>query len=228
MNYKTDIDLHKRFLTILLTEIAKPLSGKVALKGGTCAYFFYNLPRFSFDLDFDILKEINASDESTLKEILSKNGEIKDCQDKKFTLFMLFDYGKDYPNIKIELNKRIWKNNNYKEIWFLGVPLVIADESTILTNKMVAITDRKTPVARDVFDMYYFLKLNFSINDNLIKERTGKNTQDYLNYLIKFINKTYTIRNILQGLGETIDNKQKIWVKNHLIDEILNEIKKRI
>jgi predicted nucleotidyltransferase component of viral defense system len=225
---KINIELHKRFLTILLTKITKAFSTKVALKGGTCAYFFYDLPRFSYDLDFDVLKDFDDSDRDLLKEILARDGRIKDYKDKKFTLFLLFDYGKGYPNIKIELNKRTWVNNNYKKIWFLGIPLIISDEPTILTNKMVAITDRRTPVARDLFDVYYFLKLNFPLNNGLIKERTGKNTYNYLNFLIDFINKTYNAKNILQGLGEIIDGKQKLWVKEHLIDEVINEINKRV
>ena len=31
------------------------ISPLLGFKGGTCAYFFYNLPRFSVDLDFDLL-----------------------------------------------------------------------------------------------------------------------------------------------------------------------------
>ncbi|PIZ76423.1 hypothetical protein COY05_01425 [Candidatus Peregrinibacteria bacterium CG_4_10_14_0_2_um_filter_38_24] len=33
------------------------ISSLLGFKGGTCAYFFYNLPRFSVDLDFDLLKQ---------------------------------------------------------------------------------------------------------------------------------------------------------------------------
>ncbi len=227
MSAQFDPDLHKRFLSLLLSNITKSLASKIAFKGGTCAYFFFNLPRFSIDLDFDMLKEFTAFDLNILKEVLSKNGRIRDNKNKEFTLFFLFDYGKGFPNIKIEFNKRVWKNNAYIQKWFLGLPLIIQDEASLLTNKMIALTDRKLPAARDLYDTHFFLKQGFPINDALIKERTGKEEKDYLSFLSQFIKKTYTPRNVLQGLGELLDPDKKLWAKNHLIPETVNELSKR-
>ena len=45
-----------RILKDIYTDVSiAPLLG---FKGGTCAYLFYGLPRFSVDLDFDLL-EVN-------------------------------------------------------------------------------------------------------------------------------------------------------------------------
>jgi len=111
-------EIHKRYLSLLLSDIVKTFPERVAFKGGTCAALFYNLPRFSFDLDFDLLYMFSLSNISKLKELLSRYGEIKDFYNKKYTLFFLFDYGKGYPKIKIELNKRVWKNNIYNQRGF--------------------------------------------------------------------------------------------------------------
>lgn len=223
-----DPGIHKRYLSLLLSELAKAFSEKIALKGGTCAYFFYNLPRFSFDLDFDMLREFSASDADDLREILSRHGQAKEFRDKQNTLFCLFDYGKGHPNIKIELGRRVWKHNVYKPVWFLGVPLAVADETTVLTNKLVALTDRKTAVARDLFDSWFFLKAGFSVNEGLVRERTGKDTAIYLKEAIVFIKKTYTPRNVLHGLGDALDEKQKAWAKDHLVPETVREMEGRI
>jgi predicted nucleotidyltransferase component of viral defense system len=55
------------------------IASLLGFKGGTCAYFFYDLPRFSVDLDFDLL----TSDESnqklvfeTVRKILEQHGQI--------------------------------------------------------------------------------------------------------------------------------------------------------
>ena len=48
-----------RILKDIYADIA--ISPLLGFKGGTCAYFFYGLPRFSVDLDFDLLA---ASDEN--------------------------------------------------------------------------------------------------------------------------------------------------------------------
>jgi len=43
-----------------------------------------------------------------------------------------------------------------------------------------------------------------------------------------FIRKTYNARNILQGLGQALDEKQKAWVKAHLIEDAVKEMGKHI
>ena len=220
-----DKEVHKRILLQILVEIFKSIDSKVAFKGGTCAYLFYNLPRISVDLDFDILKPLNTEDIENIKKILSKFGEIRDFHEKRNTIFFLLNYGEGYPNIKIEFNRRVWKNNKYKIIWFLGIEMKIADETTIFTNKLIALGDRKNPVARDVFDVYYFLKTGFSLNEELIRERTGKNLDDFLTFLSTYIKKKFSKKNILLGLGEVLEEKQKEWVRKNLINEVLELIK---
>lgn len=226
-----ETDKHKQVLTEILIEIAKFLGGKAAFKGGTAAMLFYNLPRISLDLDFDLFSELSEEEIDTLKIIIKKHGEIKEFRNKRFTLFFLLDYEKNYPNIKLEFNKRIWKNNGYKTVWLLGVNIKIDDKKTMFSNKLVAISERKTTVARDLFDVYYFLKLKYPFNEELIKERTGKAMSEYLTYLKKFIVKNYSKKNVLQGLGEILDEQQKDWSKDHLIAETIKELddlKKRI
>lgn len=223
-----DVKIHHRYLSLLLAELAKAFPEKIAFKGGTCAYFFYHLPRFSFDLDFDMLREFSAEDTGLFREVLSRHGQAKEFRDKKNTLFCLFDYGKGHPNIKIELSKRVWKNNVYRPVWFLGVPVLAADQATILTNKLVALTDRKNAVARDLYDSWYFLKSEFPVNHPLIMERTGKDSASYLKEAAAFIKKTFTARNVLHGFGDALDEKQMAWAKSHLISETIGEMKKRI
>lgn len=219
-------ELHKQMMIKILVDVFKKLNGKLAFKGGTCAFLFYDLPRLSLDLDFDVLEKWTGEDVEDLKLILSKHGKMKEFKDKKFTTFFLLDYQPGAPNIKIELNKRVWQNNIYKNIWFLGVEMKIADESTLATNKIVALTDRKSFVARDLFDVYYFLTLGWPLNDKLIKERTDQDLKSYLRYLSSFIKKNYHKKNVLQGLGEVLDEKQKIWAKRNLIQETVKAIEK--
>ena len=123
-----DPEHHKQTLIKILIDIFKKLNGKLAFKGGTCAFLFYDLPRLSLDLDFDILQKLNQENITDLKSILARHGRIKEFKDKKFTTFFLLDYQVGAPNIKIEFNKRVWQNNGYRNIWFLGVKIKVADE----------------------------------------------------------------------------------------------------
>ena len=52
-----DRDVHKTVLLQILKDIYTDgsLGPVLGLKGGTAAHFFYDLGRFSVDLDFDLL-----------------------------------------------------------------------------------------------------------------------------------------------------------------------------
>jgi len=65
------------------------------------------------------------------------------------------------------------------------------------------------------------LEKNWPINEKIIEKRTGKNLKEYLKYLINFIDKNVSERNILFGLGEILSEKQKNWVKTNLKKEVL-------
>ena len=215
-------DKHKAVLRDLLYEIIKVVGPKVVFKGGTAAMMFYDLPRLSLDLDIDML--FSPSDEilDELNLVIRKSGIIKEHKDKKFTLFYLLSYEKNHPNIKIEFNKRIWKNNSSDIFSLFDLEIKVADKKTLFTNKLIALTDRRISVSRDLFDVNYFLKLNFPLNEALIFERTGKSKKEYIEYLVKYIRNNYNEKNVLHGLGEVLDKHQKIWAKNNLINETIS------
>lgn len=216
-----DSHKHKSVLTEMLVDIVRHLNGKVAFKGGTAAMIFYDLRRMSVDLDFDLVEALNEEEIDILKVILQKHGTIKEFRDKRHTLFFLLDYETTFPNIKVEFNKRVWENNHYDTVWLLGVEIKIADKKTMFSNKLVALSDRRSPASRDLFDVHYFLQMGYPLNEKLIQERTGKTLHEYLDFLKKFITKNYSAKNVLQGLGEILDERQKAWAKDHLISETM-------
>jgi len=223
-----DPDKHRRFLVRLLVDIGKEFGARVGFKGGSCAAMFYDLPRLSLDLDFDALATLTNPDIDTLRGILGARAGLRDFKDKAHTLFFLVDYERDAPNIKVEINKRTWRNNRYRDIWFMGILIKIADEGTLLTNKLVALTNRKVPAARDLFDTNYFLKAGFPLNADLIVERTGKSAKDYLEEMVAYIERVFTEKNVLSGLGEVLDEAAKEWVRKELKSEVVREIRKLV
>jgi predicted nucleotidyltransferase component of viral defense system len=81
------------------------------LKGGTACYFLYGLERFSTDLDFDLLHPEEKVDEK-LSLLLKKFGNLKAGQR------LVLSYGEHETNIKIDVNRKIWKANHYEEVSF--------------------------------------------------------------------------------------------------------------
>jgi predicted nucleotidyltransferase component of viral defense system len=196
-----------------------PLLG---FKGGTCAYFFYNLPRFSVDLDFDLLV-VNDENQKMVFEkivaILGKYGEVKDQYIKRFTVFTLLSYGDDDHNIKVEINVRKLAENiqdHYEMKEYLGISMFVAKKDYLFASKLLALTLRNETAMRDIYDIHYFAKSNWDINVEIIKERTGKTTKEYLADCVSFVEKVKD-NQMLQGLGELVDSeKEKAWIRNHL------------
>jgi predicted nucleotidyltransferase component of viral defense system len=198
------------------------ISSLLGFKGGTCAYFFYNLPRFSIDLDFDLLEVTEENQKMVFEKIvaiLSKYGTIKDQYIKRFTVFALLSYGDEDHNVKVEINVRKL-TENMKDLYemkeYLGISMMAAKKDYLFAGKLAALTLRTETAMRDIFDIQYFAKNHWDINAEVIKNFTGKTVKEYLPDCIAFIEKTKDSQ-MLHGLGELIDSeKQKDWVRNHL------------
>jgi len=203
------------------------ISPLIGLKGGTCAYFFYNLPRFSVDLDFDLFDNTLENQElifDKIKAILLKYGQIKDSYLRKSTIFAVLSYGQDDYNIKIEINVRglvpnIKRYYDLKE--HLGISMFVANEAYLFSSKLVALTLRKKVAMRDVYDIHYFAENNWDIDGEIIKIWTNKSIKEYLSECVSFIEKLKDSE-ILANLGELVPSeKEKDWVRNHLKSETI-------
>jgi predicted nucleotidyltransferase component of viral defense system len=210
------------------------ISPLLGFKGGTCAYFFYNLPRFSVDLDFDLLEVTKENQKMVFEKvvaILSKYGEIKDQYIKRFTVFALLSYGDDDHNIKVEINVRQLAENMkalYELKEYLGISMLAAKPDYLFAGKLAALTLRTETAMRDIFDIQYFAKNHWDINAEVVKNLTGKTVKEYLPNCLTFIEKVKDSQ-MLSGLGELIDSeKQKDWVRNHLKAEAVFMLKNYI
>ncbi|MEK7664731.1 MAG: nucleotidyl transferase AbiEii/AbiGii toxin family protein [Patescibacteria group bacterium] len=200
------------------------IASLIGLKGGTCAYFFYGLPRFSVDLDFDLFS-INEETQKIVfekvKSILIKYGEIKNSRIKHFTIFSLLSYGDADHNIKVEINIRILMPNlkeNYELKEYLGISMLAAKKDYLFASKLIALTLRSETAMRDIYDIWFFAKNNWDININVVKARTGKSIREYLADCITVVERVKD-NEILRGLGEIISEKEKVWAKTNLRKE---------
>ena len=189
---------HRLLMFQILWDIFKSDIWKyLAFKGWTACYFFHKLDRFSTDLDFDILEERDI--DTQLEMILQKYGKLK-----KWNKLVL-SYGEEDINIKVDITRKIWESNIYEIRNFYGTDIRVQDKATIFANKLVALSERNTN--RDIYDVWFFFKNSFEMNENIILERTGKSLDIFLNQVIKKI--------------EVLTEKQKFFVKNILIPELL-------
>lgn len=221
-----DKNRHKTILIKILKEIYTDpdLRNILGFKGGTAAFLFYGLPRFSVDLDFDLLKRGEKEIVfAKLKKILPKVELLVEAVQKRYTLFFLMSYQKGERKIKVEISKRPSKSSFVVKS-YLGIPILLMEKNDMAAGKMAALLIRKKFAARDLFDLWFFLKNDWKINEKVVKEKTGLSLKAALEKTIKKV-KEIKKNQLLQGLGELLDEKQKPWVRENLQKETIFYLK---
>lgn len=217
-----NIGFHKTTLVKILKEIYTDPLLRITLgfKGGTAAMLFYNLPRFSVDLDFDLFDQGKKETIlARLKEILSQFGKVVQAIDKKNTIFFLLVYQKGLRNLKVEISKRA-SRGTYEIKNYLGISVLVMKKEDMAAGKLAALLTRKKFAARDLFDLWFFLKNDWMINASFVKEKTGISLEEALEKAAKNI-RNIKKNQLLSGLGDLLDTRQKIWVKEKLQEELL-------
>ncbi len=214
---------HRQILFNLLVDIYQSPAGSfLGFKGGTMFYFFFQLDRFSVDLDFDLLnKEKKELVYDEIRQILQKYGKIKDEAEKENTILFFLSYGEAEHNVKVEISKRSCAFNQYEINNFYGTDVRVLKLEDALAHKLVAALERKRVANRDFYDIFFFLKQGAKFNEDIIKTRTGKSKVEFLLNLRDKLDKKVSSRGVLEGLGELVDGEKKKWVKESLKKELL-------
>ncbi|MBI5038152.1 MAG: nucleotidyl transferase AbiEii/AbiGii toxin family protein [Candidatus Kerfeldbacteria bacterium] len=223
---------HKNILIKILKDIYTDgsLGPLLGFKGGTAVYLFYNLNRFSVDLDFDLL---DAEKEDyvfeRVKKILEDYGTIKEAEKKRFNLFYVLAYDDKVPgaqNIKVEINRREF-GSKYEVKSYLGISMKVMVREDMFAHKLCAMYERIGKTNRDVFDVWYFLQNEWPVNKKIVGERTEMGFKEFLQKCIDSLEKM-SDQNILSGMGELLDARQKDRVKAKLRTETIFLLKLKL
>ncbi|MEK7550881.1 MAG: nucleotidyl transferase AbiEii/AbiGii toxin family protein [Patescibacteria group bacterium] len=204
--------LHKIQLQRLLVAVVDNpvLSQTLYFKGGTAATMLGFLDRFSVDLDFD-LKE--GSDVSKVRKEFNKIFQNLDYKVEKGgdkSLFFTLKYqAKDglRNTIKISAFDGAVKNNDYGLVKIGEIDRLVTCQTieTMFANKLVTVIDRynrhKEVAGRDIYDIHYFSSQGYGFKEEIIKERTGLQSKEYIKKLIDFIEEKVTDKIITEDLN---------------------------
>jgi len=219
-----DINVHKNILINILKDIFSntQIAAHLGFKGGTAALLFYNLTRFSVDLDFDLL---NGQNEDivfdAVNAILKNYGQVT-SRKKRYSIFFLLSYEGKLPNdqkIKIEINKRNFASR-YEVKKYLGIAMQVMIQEDMFAHKLVAMHERISKTNRDIFDVWFFFHNNWPLNTGIVELRTNMIYRDFLQVCINDLEKMDN-RGILSGIGELLNEKQKAWAKAKLISNTI-------
>lgn len=221
-----NINRHKYFLLQILKDIYSDaeLANYLGFNGGTALMFFYGLPRFSVDLDFDLLK---AGREDIVfrkvRGIIRKYGSLFDEAKKHFGLLVVLNYGFGERKLKIEISNRVF-DNHYEIKDLLGFNVRVMSVSDMFAHKLCALTDRNRSTNRDIFDTWFFLQRQTPVNRRIIEYRMNSSFEEYMDRCIKHLDSMKN-RRLLDGLGELTELDMKNFVRTKLLSETIALLK---
>lgn len=218
-----DLNKHKFYMLQILKDIFSDaeLADCLGFKGGTALMFFYDSPRFSVDLDFNLL---DSSKENQVYEkvrnILLKYGTIHDEALKFFGIVFVLDYGQNERKLKVEISNRQY-DNHYEIKNLLGIEMRVLAKSDMFAHKLCALLDRTEITGRDIFDCWFFLNSHTPINANIVESRMEMPLKDYLQRCIETVEQV-SDKTIMNGLGELTDGETKKFAKTKLKKETIS------
>jgi len=208
-----------------LEVLDKLNSGKllknIVFTGGTMLRLCFGLDRYSLDLDFWIVHNIDADKLfKDLKACLSESYVIKDCAHKFYTL--LFELkSRDYPrSLKLEIRKEAKKIKTEQAIAYskhsnTQVILKIASLEDMMKAKIEAFLERKE--VRDIFDMEFLLKKGIALDasaDVLGKVAKGIDSLGKKDYAVK--------------LGSLLEAKERAYYSSQNFKILKSAIKEKL
>lgn len=221
-----DLNRHRFFLVQILKDIYSDieLSSFLGFKGGTALMFFYDLPRFSIDLDFNLLN-IEKEDIAykKVRYILLKYGKIFDEAKKFYGPLIVLDYGINERKLKVEISNREFENR-YEIKNLLGINVKVMVQEDMFAHKLCALLDRNAVANRDIFDCWFFMQRQTPINKNIVESRMKTSLDQNIEACIQLL-EGMSDKGLLQGMGELIDNKMKRFVRVELRSEVIRLLK---
>lgn len=198
-----DLIKQEKFELEVLDKLnSKRLLNDLVFGGGTMLRLCFGLNRFSVDLDFWIIKDIDTDKLfNDLRDYLSGFYELTDSANKFYTLLFEIRSG-DYPrSLKIEIRKETNKIKTEQAIAYskyssMQVFLKVVSLKEMMKAKISAFLERKE--IRDIFDMEFLLKKGISIDapEGILKK--------ILKGIESFNKKDYTVK-----LGSLLEEEQR-------------------
>lgn len=218
-----DLNKHKYQMLQILKDVFSDaeLANALAFKGGTALMFFYDLPRFSVDLDFNLLDDSKEDIVyNRMRRILLQYGTLDDEARKFFGPIFVLNYGKDERKLKVEISTRKF-DNHYETKNLMGIEMRVLTKSDMFAHKLCALLDRNEVTGRDVFDCWYFLQSQTPINAAIVESRMGMTLQEHLQHCIDTL-ENISDKTVMNGLGELTDGDIKKFAKTKLRKETIS------
>lgn len=174
---------------IVLGTVSRETADELVFKGDTALLKFYQLDRFSDDLDFTARRELSWSSliDDAVRDLENHGASVEELRtdesDESVTARLGIRgplYTGDYRSlcfIRLEANTKCSAVNVTARRYhpqFADLPsfdLSVLDEAEILAEKIRALMTRRQP--RDLYDSYHLLSKGVGVDAALVREKLG-------------------------------------------------------
>jgi hypothetical protein len=212
----------------VVQAMAKSRAGsQIAFKGGTALKLFYDLPRYSEDIDYDSLPGVSPEELiDIIKGLCTKKGwEITDNAVKYHTILVELRFrGPDRNfHIKIEISTRE-KELKTAILPLRGVPIVTLEPSFLMTEKLLTFLGRQA--GRDIFDTWFILNGAYPLDDAMIKA-VFTNRAAFFQALLGTVKKADQ-KKILRDTGKLLNQDHRNWIATSFLSDLERLIRKQM
>ncbi|MCF8142344.1 MAG: nucleotidyl transferase AbiEii/AbiGii toxin family protein [Deltaproteobacteria bacterium] len=225
-------DFFNQYRENVIIEVVQALAksdagSQIAFKGGTALKLFYDLPRYSEDIDYDVLPGgLPDGLIGIIKSLCTKKRwEVTDNALKYHTILVELRFrGPDRNfHIKIEISTRE-KELKTAILPLRGVPIVTLEPSFLMTEKLLTYLDRQA--GRDIFDTWFILNGAYPLDEAMIA-RAFENRSAFFQALLNTV-KTADPKKILRDTGKLLNQDYRNWIQTSFLADLERLIKKQM
>lgn len=172
---------------IILSTISSETVDEIVFKGGTALLKFYQLDRFSEDLDFTAREEIDFKElvRKIVRDLENYGIDVEEREDEETEKSFKTRLGVKGPLytgerrslnfVRIEINRKssiqnfqtLRHNPHFQDLSSFDLPVLSEEE--ILAEKIRAVSTRTK--SRDLYDIYHLLSKGVEIREELVEDK---------------------------------------------------------
>lgn len=216
-------DFFNQFRENVIIEVVQALAksqagAQIAFKGGTALRLFYDLPRFSEDVNYDFLCGISVDKLLTIiKDVFKKKKwEITDAAVKYHTVLSELRFSGPERNfhVKIEISTRE-KALDTTILSLRGVAILTLEPSFLMTEKLLTFIERQA--GRDIFDAWFILKNGYPLKESMIAHTYGDELHLYQTILDRI--NAANPQKIYRDTGKLLGYDHRNWMKTGFLED---------
>jgi predicted nucleotidyltransferase component of viral defense system len=212
----------------VIQVLAKSEAGSnIAFKGATALKLFYNLPRFSEDIDYDSLSKTSPQKlmEIIKAAIARRRWEITDDAVKYHKVLLELRFAGPERNfrVKIEISTR-QKELKTTVVSLRGVPVLTLEPSFLITEKLITFVERQA--GRDIFDAWFILNNAYALDESVIRKIFG-NYKRFYQAMLDVIKKTEANK-MLRDTGKLLSLDHRNWIKTSFLSDFERLVRNKL